>query len=44
MQVGRAEIGGTTIMVLNVNSEVPEEILKEMRAVEGIIDAKLIKL
>ncbi|TQD25400.1 phosphoglycerate dehydrogenase [Methanolobus vulcani] len=44
MQVGRAEIGGTTIMVLNVDSEVPEGILKEMRAVEGIIDAKLIKL
>ena len=43
MQVGRAEIGGTTIMALNVDSEVPEEILKEMRAVEGIIDAKLIK-
>ncbi|WP_094226512.1 phosphoglycerate dehydrogenase [Methanolobus psychrotolerans] len=44
MQVGRAEIGGTTIMALNVDSEVPEPILKEMRAVEGIIDAKLIKL
>jgi D-3-phosphoglycerate dehydrogenase (EC 1.1.1.95) len=43
MQVGRAEIGGTTIMALNVDSEVPEEILKEMRSVEGIIDAKLIK-
>ncbi|WP_407356867.1 phosphoglycerate dehydrogenase [Methanolobus sp. WCC5] len=44
MQVGRADIGGTTIMVLNVDSEVPEPILGEMRAVEGIIDAKLIKL
>ncbi|WP_292468479.1 phosphoglycerate dehydrogenase [Methanolobus sp.] len=44
MQVGRAEIGGTTIMALNVDSEVSEPILKEMRAVEGIIDAKLIKL
>ncbi|MDG6243775.1 MAG: phosphoglycerate dehydrogenase [Methanolobus sp.] len=44
MQVGRAEIGGATIMVLNVDSEVPEPILEEMRAVEGIIDAKLIKL
>lgn len=44
MQVGRAEIGGTTIMVLNVDSEVPDEILKEMRSVEGIIDARLIRL
>ncbi|MBN2110448.1 MAG: phosphoglycerate dehydrogenase, partial [Methanosarcinaceae archaeon] len=44
MQVGRVEIGGTTIMALNVDSEVPDPILKEMRSVEGIIDAKLIKL
>ncbi|WP_340817682.1 phosphoglycerate dehydrogenase [Methanolobus sp. WCC4] len=44
MQVGRAEIGGSTIMALNVDSEVPEPILQEMRAVEGMIDAKLIKL
>ncbi|WP_342304357.1 phosphoglycerate dehydrogenase [Methanolobus sp. ZRKC5] len=44
MQVGRADIGGTTIMALNVDSEVPDPILKEMRSVEGIIDAKLIHL
>ncbi len=44
MQVGRASIGGTTIMALNVDSEVPDPILEEMRSVEGIIDAKLIKL
>jgi D-3-phosphoglycerate dehydrogenase len=44
MQVGRVPIGEVTIMALNVDSEVPEPILKEMRSVEGIIDAKLIKL
>lgn len=44
MQVGRAEVGGITIMALNVDSEVPPEILEEMRSVDGIITAKLIKL
>ncbi|MDY0387808.1 MAG: phosphoglycerate dehydrogenase [Methanolobus sp.] len=44
MQVGRADVGGTTIMALNVDSEVPDSILKKMRSVKGIIDAKLIHL
>jgi D-3-phosphoglycerate dehydrogenase len=44
MQVGRVEIGGTTIMALNVDSEVSEPILEEMRHIEGIIDAKLVTL
>jgi D-3-phosphoglycerate dehydrogenase len=44
MQVGRVEIGGTTIMVLNVDSEVPESILDEIRHIEGILDAKLVTL
>jgi len=44
MQVGRVEIGGTTIMALNVDSEVPESILEEIRHIEGILDAKLIIL
>lgn len=44
MQVGRAEIGAKTIMTLNVDSEVSDSILEEMRGVDGILDAKLIKL
>jgi D-3-phosphoglycerate dehydrogenase len=44
MQVGRVPIGDVTIMALNVDSEVSEPILQEMRSVEGILDAKLIKL
>ncbi len=44
MQVGRVPIGNVTIMALNVDSEVSEPILQEMRSVEGILDAKLIKL
>ena len=44
MQVGRVEIGGTTIMALNVDSEVPDDILDQMRNIEGILDAKLVTL
>ncbi|MCS3924644.1 phosphoglycerate dehydrogenase [Methanosalsum natronophilum] len=44
MQVGRVEIGGITIMALNVDSEVPETILEEIRNIEGLLDAKLVKL
>ncbi len=44
MQVGRVEIGGTTIMVLNVDSEVPESMLEEIRHIEGILDAKLVTI
>jgi D-3-phosphoglycerate dehydrogenase len=44
MQVGRAEIGGVTMMVLNVDSEVSDPILEEVRKVDGILDAKLVTL
>ena len=44
MQVGRAAIGGVTIMTLNVDSEVSPAILEEMRSVDGILTAKLVKL
>lgn len=44
MQVGRIRAGGEAIMVLNVDSEVSEEILKEMKRVDGILDARLVYL
>ena len=44
MQVGRSEIGGVTMMVLNVDSEVSDSILNEVRKVDGILDAKLVTL
>ncbi|MDO9098043.1 MAG: phosphoglycerate dehydrogenase [Candidatus Methanoperedens sp.] len=44
MQVGRIKMGGEAIMVINVDSEVNNEILDEIRAVDGIIDAKLVVL
>ena len=44
MQVGRIKMGGEAIMVLNVDSEVDDDILDEIRSVDGIIDAKLVVL
>lgn len=44
MQAGRSEIGSVTMMVLNVDNEVPAPILEELRNVEGILSAKLVKL
>jgi len=44
MQVGRSEIGTETMMVLNVDSDVSDPILDEVRKVPGIIDAKLVTL
>jgi D-3-phosphoglycerate dehydrogenase len=44
MQVGRIKAGGTAIMALNVDSEVNEEILNEIRDVKGILNAKMVYL
>ena len=44
MQVGRSEIGGVTMMVLNVDSEVSAPILEEVRSIPGILNAKLVTL
>ncbi len=44
MQVGRITVGGEAIMVLNVDSEVSDSILNEIRSVDGIIDAKFVVL
>jgi D-3-phosphoglycerate dehydrogenase len=44
MQVGRITIGGEAIMVLNIDSEVDRTILDEIKAVDGIIYAKLVVL
>jgi D-3-phosphoglycerate dehydrogenase len=44
MQVGRSEIGGFTMMVLNVDSEVSAPILEEVRSIPGILNAKLVTL
>ncbi len=44
MQVGRITAGGEAIMVLNIDSDVSDDILDEIRSVNGIIDAKRVAL
>lgn len=44
MQVGRIKVGGEAIMVLNIDNETDERILDEIKAVDGINDAKLVIL
>jgi len=44
MTFGRKEPGGEAITVLNVDAEVSEEVLGQIRQADNIIDAKLIKL
>ena len=44
MQVGKTEVGGTNIMVLEIDSPIPEEVLSNIRNTSGITDAKLITI
>ena len=42
MQVDKTEVEGTNIMVLSVDNDIPEEIMKQVTAIDGIFDAKLV--
>lgn len=44
MQVGRKEIGGPAVMLLSVDSPVPEETLKEIAKVDGVMGVKMVGL
>ncbi|MCZ7396959.1 MAG: phosphoglycerate dehydrogenase, partial [Candidatus Methanoperedens sp.] len=44
MQVGRITAGGEAIMVLNIDCDVSDEILEDIKSVDGIIDAKRVAL
>jgi len=44
MQVGRKVIGGPAVMLLAVDSPVPEETLKEIAKVDGIMGVKMVSL
>ncbi|MHC1566990.1 MAG: phosphoglycerate dehydrogenase [Candidatus Syntropharchaeia archaeon] len=44
MQVGGGKIGEEAIMVLNIDSSVPKDVLKKVEEVDGIIDVKLVML
>ena len=44
MQVGRIDRGGTAIMMLSVDAQVPEETLKAISLIEGVLDVRLVSL
>jgi len=44
MQVGRKEIGGKAVMMLAVDCPVPEETLKAITQIDGVLDVKFISL
>jgi D-3-phosphoglycerate dehydrogenase len=44
MYVGRKTVGENAIMVLNVDSQIPADVLEEITAIEGIDSAKQVQL
>lgn len=42
MQVGRTDVEGTSIMVMGVDSDVPAAVMLKIKAIDGILDSKLI--
>ena len=42
MQVGRTEIMGTNMMVMGVDSDIPASVMLKIKAVDGIVGAKLV--
>jgi len=44
MQVGRINPGDKAIMILNVDSEVPAEVMEEIRSMPGIFTATFARI
>jgi D-3-phosphoglycerate dehydrogenase len=44
MQVGRKSSGGEAVTVVNVDADVPEAVLKQIREFQGITLVKCVKL
>ncbi|MDN5346560.1 MAG: D-3-phosphoglycerate dehydrogenase / 2-oxoglutarate reductase [Clostridia bacterium] len=44
MQVGRQVIGGEAVMVLNIDEEVPPEVLNEIRQIDGVLDVHYVHI
>jgi D-3-phosphoglycerate dehydrogenase len=42
MQVGRTETAGTSIMVMTVEADIPTPVMLKLKAVDGILGAKLV--
>jgi len=44
MQVGRKEVGGKAVMMLSVDAPVPEDTMKEIAGIDGVLDVKFVSL
>ncbi|WP_066634195.1 phosphoglycerate dehydrogenase [Desulfolucanica intricata] len=44
MQVGRKVIGGKAVMVLAIDDIVPDETIKEINRIDGVLDVKFVRL
>jgi len=44
MQVGRKEVGGRAVMMLSVDAPVPEETLRQIAGIDGVLDVKMVSL
>ncbi|MFA5859467.1 MAG: phosphoglycerate dehydrogenase [Elusimicrobiota bacterium] len=44
MDVGRQDLGGEAVTIVNVDSEVPEEVLVKLKSIKGILQAKVVKI
>ncbi|MBR3456988.1 MAG: phosphoglycerate dehydrogenase [Selenomonadaceae bacterium] len=42
MQVGKADVEGTNLMVLTIDNDIPADIIAKVKEVDGIFDAKLV--
>lgn len=42
MQVGKTDVEGTNIMVLTIDNDVTADVMKQVTAIDGIFDAKLV--
>lgn len=43
MQVGRESVRGNAVMALSLDDEIPEKVMKELRKIEGLDSARLLK-
>ena len=44
MTLGRQAKGGEAVTVFNVESEVPDKVMKKIRAIPNVVDAKVVNL
>lgn len=44
MQVGRKELGGIAIMLIEVDSTIPDDALKDIAKIDGVMDVKMVDL